>query len=138
VPLLGPPQDPQPLGHLVGLPGGGPQRVLGQHQPLPGRGQLPPTPPPPGQRRHLLGGGLLVGAGLLTGLLGLGGALGGQLQLPRAIRRTGRAELGEPIPFGAYLAGGQPPHIHQVRKVTGEGLAAVTGKHPGQQLLGRP
>ena len=92
---------PEPLGRLVRLPGGGPQRVLGQHQPLPGGGQLPPTPPAPGQGRDLVGGGLPVGAGLLAGLLGLGRPPGGQLQLPGAVRRTGRAELGQPVAFGA-------------------------------------
>ena len=85
---------PEPLGRLVGLPGGGPQRVLGQHQPLPGRGQLPPTPPAPGQGRDLVGGGLLVGAGLLAGLLGLGRPPGGQLQLPGAVRRAAARAAG--------------------------------------------
>jgi hypothetical protein len=42
VPLLRAPQQPQPLGGLVGLPGRGPQRVLGQRQPIPGVLEIPP------------------------------------------------------------------------------------------------
>jgi hypothetical protein len=101
VALLGPAQDAEPLGRLVRLPSGGPQRVLGQHQPLPSRGQVPPTPPAPDQGRDLVGGGLVVGVGVSAGLFGLGRPPGGQLQLPGAIRRTGRAELGEPVALGA-------------------------------------
>jgi len=44
---------------------------------------------------------LVVGVGVSAGLFGLGRAPGGQLQLPGAIRRTGRAELGEPVALGA-------------------------------------
>jgi hypothetical protein len=80
----------------------------------------------------------VVGVGLLAGLFGLGRPPGGQLQLPRGIRRTGSAELGEPVPFGAQLPGGQPPHIHHVENFGGQGLAAVAGQDPGQQLLRRP
>jgi hypothetical protein len=101
VPLLGPPQQPQPLGRLISLPGGRPQRLLGQHQPLPDGGQLPPTAPAPGQGRDLVGGGLLVGVGVLAGLFGLGRPVGGQPQLPKAIRRTLGAQLGEPVAFDA-------------------------------------
>ena len=46
MPLLHPAQDAEPLGGLVGLSAGGLERVLGQHQPLPGRGQLPPPRQP--------------------------------------------------------------------------------------------
>ena len=44
VPLLRPSQDAEPLGRLVGLPAGGLECVLGQHQPLPGSRTFP-TPP---------------------------------------------------------------------------------------------
>jgi hypothetical protein len=71
-PPLGAPQQPQPLGGLVGLAGGGLERVLGQHEPLLSRGQLPPVAPAPLQRRHPLAGGPVVAAGLLTDLVGLG------------------------------------------------------------------
>jgi hypothetical protein len=77
VALLRPPQHPQPFGCLVGLPGGGPQCVLGQHQPLGDRRSVT-APPASLQGRHLLGRGLVVAAGLLAGLLGLGRPLGGQ------------------------------------------------------------
>jgi hypothetical protein len=43
VPLLGAPQQPQPLGRLVSLPGGGLERVLGQGQSVPGGGKVPPA-----------------------------------------------------------------------------------------------
>jgi hypothetical protein len=115
--------------------------MLGQHQPLPGRGQLPPAPPAPpapGQGHDLVGGSLVVGAGLPAGLLGLGGAVVGQLQLPGAVRRTLCAEVGEAVAFGPQRPCGQPPHIRQVRGVVGKGLAAIPGQHLGQQLLGRP
>jgi hypothetical protein len=112
--------------------------MLGQRQPLPGGRTLPTVPPAPGQRCHLLGGGLLVSAGVLAGLFGLGGAPGGQPQLPGAIRRTGRAELGEPVAFGPQLPGGQPTHVQEVGGVAGQSLAAVTSQDPGQQLLRRP
>jgi hypothetical protein len=130
VALLGPPQQPQPLGRLVRLPSGGPQRVLGQHQPLPGGSHVPPTPPAPSQGRDLVAGGLPVGVGVSAGLLGLGRPPGGQLQLPGAIRRTARAELGQPVTFGPQLTGGQPAHIHHIGGVGGQGLAAVTAEHP--------
>jgi hypothetical protein len=39
-------------------------------------------PPASLKRPRLLGGGLVVGVGLLMGLLGLGGPLGSQAQLP--------------------------------------------------------
>jgi hypothetical protein len=42
VPLLCAPQQPQPLGGLVGLPGRGLERVLGQRQPVPGGVEVPP------------------------------------------------------------------------------------------------
>jgi hypothetical protein len=119
VPLLGPAQDAHPLGHLVRLPGGRPQRVLGQHQPLPCGRQFPPTPPAPGQGRDLVGGGLVVRAGLLAGLFGLGRPAGGQPQLPGAIRRTGRAELSEPVAFGPQRPRRQLPHINRIRGVGG-------------------
>jgi hypothetical protein len=89
VPLLGTAQDAEPLGRLVGLPGGRAQPVLGQHQPLPGRAQVPPVSPAPLEGCDLLGGGLVAGAGVLAGLLGLGGPSSGQVQLPRAVRRAG-------------------------------------------------
>jgi hypothetical protein len=73
---------------------------------------------------------LVVGAGLLAGLLGLGGPLGGQAQLPRAVRWTLGAQRCQPVAFGAQLRGGQPPHVQEVRGVSGEGLAAVAGQHP--------
>jgi hypothetical protein len=44
---------------------------------------------------------LVVGDGLLAGLLGLGGPLGGQPQLPRAVRWAFGAQLGESVAFGA-------------------------------------
>jgi hypothetical protein len=78
-PLLRPPQHPQPLRRPVGLPGGGLERVLGQGQPVPGGLEVAAPQQPTLQRGHLVGGGLVVGAGLLAGLLGLGGALGGQV-----------------------------------------------------------
>jgi hypothetical protein len=106
--------------------------VLGQHQPLPDGSQLPPAPPAPGQGRDLVGGVLVVGAGLLAGLRSLDRPPGGQLHLPGAIRRALSAEPREPVAFGAQLAGGQPPHIHHVGGVGGQGLAAVTGQHAGQ------
>jgi hypothetical protein len=134
VPLLRPAQDAQPLGSLVGLPGRGPDRMLSQRQPILGGRQVPPPSPASRQRRHLLSGGLVVGAGLLS----VSGALGGQAQLPRAVRRTLRPEFSEPAAFGAQLGGRPPPHIRHVGGVDGEGLAAVTGQHPRQQLLGRP
>jgi hypothetical protein len=138
VPLLDPAQQPESLGRLVGPPAGGLERMLGQHQPLPRGGQLSPTPPVPGQRRHLLAASLVVGTGLLVGLFGLGRPAGGQLELPRAIRGTRRAELGEAVAFGPQLAGGQPPHIHYVRGIGGQGLAAVAGQHPLKQFLRCP
>ena len=49
-----------------------------------------------------------------------------------------RAQLGEPVAFGPQLSGGQSARVQEIRGVGGQGLAAVTGKHPGQQLLGRP
>jgi hypothetical protein len=84
------------------------------------------------QHGDLLGGGLMVSAGLLAGLLGLGRSAGGQLQLPRAVRRAGGAELGEPVAFGPQLPRGQPPYVHDVEGVGGQGLAAVTRQHPRQ------
>jgi hypothetical protein len=77
VPLLRAPKDPQPLGGLVGLAGDGSQRVLAQRQPVPGRRKVMPAPPATRKRGNLLGGGLVVGAGLLARLLGLGRPLGG-------------------------------------------------------------
>jgi hypothetical protein len=89
VALLGAAQHAQPLGRLVSLPSGGAQPMLGQHQPLPGRAQVPPVSPAPLEGGDLLGGGLVAGAGVLAGLLGLGGPPGGQVQLPGTVRRTG-------------------------------------------------
>jgi hypothetical protein len=80
----------------------------------------------------------VVGAGLLAGLLGLGRAPGGQAQLPRPVRWTLGAELGEPVAFGAQLPRGQPPHVGQIGGVGGEGLAAVTRQHPRKQLFRCP
>jgi hypothetical protein len=45
--------------------------------------------PAPLQGCDLLSGGLVAGAGLLAGLLGLGRPDGGQVQFPGAVRRTG-------------------------------------------------
>src|SRR5215216_2010421 len=78
------------------------------------RRPLPPAQPACAQARHLLGGGLVVGAGLLAGLLGPGRPDGGQPQLPRAIRWRLGAELGEPVAFSPQLAGGQPAHVHHL------------------------
>jgi hypothetical protein len=138
VPLLRPPQHPQPPGGLVGLPGRGSQRVLGQHQPVPGGLEVPPMQQPALEGGDRLSGLLLVRAGLLAGLLGVGGPPGGQVELPRAVRRARSAQRCEPVALGAQLGGGQPPHVGQVGGVAGQGLAAVTRQHPPEQLLRRP
>jgi hypothetical protein len=87
-PLLRPPQQPQPLGRLVSLPGRGRQRVVGQRQPVPGALELPAAQQPALERGDLLSGLLLVLEGLLAGLLSVGGALGRKAQLPGAVRRA--------------------------------------------------
>ena len=55
---------------------------------LPGRAQVPPVSPAPLQGSDQLGGGPVACAGVLAGLLGLGGPSGGEVQFPRAIRWT--------------------------------------------------
>jgi hypothetical protein len=100
MPLLLAAQYPQPLGRLLGLPAGRPQPMVGQEQLLPRGRQLLAVPPRSGQGRQLLAGGLVVGAGLLAGLLGLGRPPGGQLQLPGRVRWARASQLSEPVAFG--------------------------------------
>ena len=77
----------------------------GEHQPVPGGRKVAAAQQPTVQRSDLLGGLLLVGAGLLAGLLSLVGPLGGQAQLPRAVRRTRRPQRRQAVAFGAQLPG---------------------------------
>ena len=53
-----------------------------------------------------LSGLLLVPEGRLAGLLGLGGPLGGQAQLPGAVRWTRGLQRRQPVAFAAQLGGG--------------------------------
>ncbi len=135
--LLGPPQHPDPLGGLLGLSGHRREGVLGQGDPVAGGTLLAAAQQPPLHLRQCGGSGLLVGLGSLPSLLQVGGPLPSSPKLPRAVGRAGGPQLGQLIALRAQLPGRQPPHIHPQRRVHGDGLAAIAGHHPPEQLLGR-
>ena len=101
---------------------GGPVGLLAGHQ---RRGPDRPRPAParPAQAKHppalVL---LIVGGGeLLQGLVGLGPAGAGPLQLPRPIPGGLVEQAAEPVALGPQLAGGQPPQVQAAGGVDRQG-----------------